>query len=90
LTFLKQDLSRGQSLPRLARRYAQVEALPAGWRPLRAEDEEKTWTLLQKHLSSFQVHQILSLEQFRFWFGESRHPSVHAYVIEQDGQIEVL
>lgn len=85
------DATRGQTLPRLARRYSECKALPAGWMKFEERHVEAAWRLLQTHLSAFTVHQILSLEEFRFWFGPKKHPSVHAYVVESNnGQVEAF
>ena len=78
------EVSRGQTLPRLQRRYGKAAALPAGWKRMEEVHVIRAWQLLQAHLALFKVHQVMSEAEFRYWF-VAGHPSVHAYVVEEEG-----
>ena len=85
------DVSRGQTLPRLAQRYGHAAPLPFGWKRLEEKHLEPAWKLLEEHLRGFQVHQVMPFAQFEYWFGPLRHSSVHAYVVENaDGRVEAF
>ncbi len=82
------EASRGQTLPRLHGRYARAAPLPQGWKKMEERHTERAWRLLQSHLAQFTVHEVMTLERFRYWFVNA-HPSVHAYVVESEGGDEI-
>jgi glycylpeptide N-tetradecanoyltransferase len=83
------EVSRGQTLPRLQRRYGETAALPAGWKRMEERHVGRAWQLLHSHLAQFKVHQMLSEAEFRYWFVNAHH-SVHAYVEEDAQQQEIV
>lgn len=75
------ELSRGQTLARSERRLEQDVVIPNGWRKMEERDAKEAHALLTSYLSRFVVHQVMSFEEFKYWF-INPHPSVSAYVVE--------